>query len=224
MADKKDSKFALPSDVGHDFSEERHVLTYKPKINYEEPPQTDEGRTQEDRQENNQIQEATQRLQDLIKGYSAVEHLADIAQQKIDNRVDEGGGLDIQLDPKRDAHVIGALKRCFPEAVDHSKITYEMYQHCLARMNSQINIQGVSQEEILAARNNPLQTNFGGLNQPAGSNRTEVSEVSNVAPIDLEAFQNTAVLALFALLLPLISAKITQDIGIHLATAPHSPI
>jgi hypothetical protein len=222
LANKKDVTFNLPSDSGHDFTEQKHVLTYKPKIKYEEPAQKIDGYPSPPRVEDDAIQQATQRLKDLINGYAALEHLTEIAQQKVDKRVEEGGGLDVQLDPQKDAYVIAALKRCFPEATDHTKISYQMYQNCLARVNAQAVAPGINPVDVIAAKNNPLQTDFGGKNKPAGSNRTEIAAPSGVKPVDLEAFQSTAVIALFALLLPLISQKNALDIFQHLTSAPHS--
>lgn len=225
MAKKEDTLTPSPGDVGHSFEREDIVLNYKPTIEYEEPPQEDVG--QAPIEENREIEEARNRTQQLIDNYKKINDLTDIAQRRIDNRVQAGGGLEIQLDPQRDAHVISALKRCFPEAKAHNKITYEMYKQCLARMNkSPGSVPQVRATDVQAAKEDPLRTDFGGFNAPPGLNRPEIASpaAGSIQPIDLSAFQAAGVLALFQLLYPYIKKEDKLEILEHLATAPHKPI
>lgn len=225
MANKEDKTIALPDDIGGSFDEERRILTYKPSIEYEEPPQEDIDYGVAD-PETSEIEDARKRTESIIENYKSINQLTNIAQGRIDSRIEAGGGFEINLDPARDAQVVSALKRCFPEAKDHSKISYEMYKQCLMRMNKAAgSTPGISPADVQTAKEDPLRTNFGGIGSPPGMNRTEISSpASNVAPIDLAAFQAAGVLALFQLLYPLIKKEDKEEILQHLATAPHKPI
>lgn len=228
MARKEDKTGdILPSDLGHSFEVEDNILNYKPKIEWEEPEQQFLEQPEPTIEQESELAGLRKRTQDLIDGYKSVVGLIDIAQDKIDNRVKTGGGFDVQLDPKVDANAIAALKRCFPEATDYSKISYEMYKHCLARMNKNATdaIPKVSDNDIQAAKQDPLRTDFGGMGNLPGQNRTEISAPGNpIQPIDIGAFQIAGVLALFKMMYPLIKKEDKKEIAEHLVETPHKPI
>jgi hypothetical protein len=214
---KQDSTFHMPSDVGHDFQEQRQTLKYKPKIFFEEPGQIPEQSLNPTADESTAIEDARSRLKDLINGYSALDKALTLAEDKLESR----SQIDIVLDPVKDAVCCAAIKRCFPEIQDNTKISYEMYKTCLAKMNANAKTQTVSNADILTAKTEPLRTSFGGMGTQPGGNRTEINAPSSVSPIDLEAFQAAGVIALFTLMLPLLTQQTAKAIGIHLASAPH---
>jgi len=80
----------------------------------------------------------------------------------------------------------------------------------------------LSLSDVLTASNNPTKTDFGGLSNQQGQNRAEISSpASSVKPVDLEVFQAAGILALFALLRPLIKTEDAAAVNTHIATAGH---
>lgn len=219
----------LPGSRGDSFSDrDDYILRFKPNLSYIEPEQLadEDGLLSANaRTETDEISQARQRTEALIKNYDAVNKLADLAQQRIDDKVKTSGGLDIVLDPVRDAHVISALKRTFPKATDYSRITYDQYKHCLKEQSKQQVTPAITPKDIQDAKSDPNRVDFGGLKNPAGSNRAELSSLANSPkPIDLTAFQAAGILILFKLLRPYIQAEDEQRVARHLVEVPHRPI
>ena len=219
MAIKKDELGGvfLPNMEGDSFSDDREILTNKPKIEYEEPP-TEYDAYERAPEELDTLDDVRNRVDGLRKSYNAIEKLADLAQARIDQRV---GNYTVSLDKDADSHVIEAIKRAFPEAKDPTKITFEMYKQCLARANPSV-IPSVSMKDILDAKNDPLRTDFAGLGSTPGQNRPEVSSPAKlVEPLNLQDFQDSIVKKLFSLLTPFISGLADQKIMQHKIDTPH---
>lgn len=182
--------------MADDFNQERDVLTYRPNIQYEEPDVelfTDEPLDEQI----NTLEDARQATNDLSKSYSAVEKLAELAQKRVDDRV---GNYVVNLDPKADALTIAAIKRAFPEAADPTKISFEMYKQCLSRANVPA-LPEITTADLLAAKKDPLKTDFSGYGMPAGMNRPEITNPAKIVePLDMEEFQQDLLKQLFELL------------------------
>lgn len=209
--------FQLPDMVTHDFEQERDILTRKPDIHYEEPIADD---FYQDPQEISptSLEDARQEVDNLIKSYKAVEQLSALAQERIDKRV---GNYTVSLDPEVDASVIDAIQRSFPEAKDPTKITYEMYKQCLARVDKST-LPQISDQDLVDAKKDPLKTNFSGYGNPSGMNRPEVSSPARVVdPIDLKKFRQSAVKNLFELLQSFNIPYIEWRFKRHLLTEKH---
>jgi hypothetical protein len=222
---KKNSlNITMPGDVGHSFEQDDFLLNYRPKIEFVEPVQ--EFSEPPLLVEEETIDSSRDRTQSLIDGYRGVVGLIDIAQQKIDLRVKAAGGLSIRLDPVKDQHVISAMKRRFPDKADSTIIDYEDYKQVVDCVNSHGPIlPTITTADLRAAKADPLRTDFGGVGNQNGENRPEISSATEtVAPIDLDAFKKGAVIALFALLYPLIKKEDKIEILQHLVTAPHNPV
>lgn len=223
MARKKDTNFTLPNDVGGSFEEEDFILNYRPTIEFVEPPQ--EAYEFPEEVPIDTIDGLRDRTQKLINGLDAAVKLADLAQKRVDERVVADGGFASQLDSVKDAQVIAAMKRRFPDKADPTRITYDDYKEALnCLQQSAVDPPAVSADDIRTAQADPYKINFGGRDNQEGQNRAELSSpASSVSPVDLEAFQKAGILALFALMLPLIKIEDTKEIVKHLATAPHKP-
>jgi hypothetical protein len=192
-----------PDDPATDFSQENFVLNYRPEIRYVSPePEVDFTPAEEIPPT---VEEARSRTGEVIKGYRSVQKLADIAQRRIDNRVEAAGGIIVQNDPIQDSPVVAAIKRQFP-GEDGSRITYAMYKKCLEKLNAQSEAPVIQGTDVLSARVDPLRTDFGGLSNTQGNNRAELSSVASqiIKPIDQDSFQKAAVAGIFKLMLPLI--------------------
>jgi len=222
MADKENSSTPPePSDLGNSFDNEDRILNYKPRIDYEEPDQIPEERSIP--VEKAELAQLRNRTADLIAGYQSVRQLVAVAKKRVDDRVAAGGGMEVKLDPKADAMAINALKRCFPDATDHTKITYEQYKICLTRMSKigQLAPQ-VSQIDMDLAKKNPLLVEFGGLANRAGENRPEISSpANNIKPVDTEQLQTAGTLAMFKKMYPLIHREIEAEIQKHTSSKKH---
>lgn len=225
MAKKEKLKFPGPSDLGHDFSDDDFILNYRPTIEFVEPAQEPLFEDFIPPIEEPTIDSFRQRTEDLIKSYQAIQQLAEQAQKRIDNRVVADGGFDMKLDPVTDAHVISAIKRCMPNSKDPTTITFQDYKDALACLAAQTpDLPLPTQKDIQDAKSDPTRTNFGGLNNKGGQNRPEVnSAASTVKPLDLSAFQAAGVVALFALLLPMVKAEDKAEVDKHLMSAKHGP-
>ena len=222
MADKE-SKFTTPEtdDLGNSFDRENRILNYKPTIEYEEPVQIQE--EQSVPFEKTGLAEIRNRTQDLISGYQSVRDLVVLAKKRIDDRVAVGGGMEVKLDPKVDSTAIAALQRCFPNATDYTKITYEQYKTCLVRQAKMGQLAPqVVQSDVDLAKKNPLQTEFGGLANQMGENRPEVSSpAGNIKPVDTQQLQTAGVLTLFKKMYPLIRRELEAEIQKHETTKKH---
>jgi len=261
MANKDDRYIPLPGDVSHDFTEEDRILNFKPTIDFVEPEQVPDDQSVQETEKKgpeNTLEDARKRAQNIVDGLRAVVALIDIAQARIDRRVNaavsgkagtsvgsigtnpslKGGtgsagetvttasissGVVIKLDPTKDAHVIAAMKRRFPEKTDPTAITYEDYKQVIDCVHAHApDAPAVSVTDMKAATTNPQRTDFGGYSNQQGENRPEVSSSANsIKPIDLEQFQYASILALFALLYPLIKMEDQLTIAQHLMTVPH---
>jgi hypothetical protein len=222
MANKED-KLGAPNtdDLGNSFEKEDQVLNYKPRIEYEEPEQITEERPISE--EPPGLSEIRDRTQNLISGYQSVRKLVALAKKRIDDRVAAGGGMEVKLDPKADAMVISALQRCFPNLTDYTKITYEQYKTCLARLTKMGQMAPqIAQADIDFAKQNPLQTQFGGLINQAGENRPEISSPANmIKPVDTQQLQTAGTLSLFKKMYPLIHREIINEVQRHEVTKKH---
>lgn len=222
MANKEDKNISpTTEDLGNSFDQEDRVLNYKPRIDYEEPDQIPEERVIPETK--TELTQLRNRTVDLVAGYQSVRQLVTIAKKRIDDRVVAGGGMEVKLDSKVDASVISALQRCFPDATDHTKITYEQYKTCLTRMSKMGQMAPqVSQAEVDLARGNPLLVEFGGLSNQAGENRPEISSpAGNIKPVDTQKLQTAGVLTLFKKMYPLIRRELEAEIQKHETTKKH---
>jgi len=216
---KKDYRVNLLNEGGKLFEETDYILNYKPVIEYVEPP--DEYLEDELIVIDPTLDDLRDRTQKLMEGYKNLVELANLAEKRLDNRVKADGGLVMELDPDIDAATISAVKRKFPNE-DPAKITYDMYKKALKCANKGAPpIPQVTADDIKRERTNPLKTDFGGWNAPPGDNRIEKQE-NNISPLDLGVFQTAAVIALFALLLPMISSNTSAAIATHSVTLPHT--
>lgn len=175
------------------------------------------------------LDELRDRTEQVVNGLEAIAKLTDLAQKRIDQRVNAAGGLTVKLDPVKEAHVIAAMKRKFPDKEDPTQITYDDYKKALDCVQqaapSEDSLPTVTAKDIRDAKADPNRTNFGGASNQQGENRPEISSpISSLEPLDLNKFQKEAVKALFALMLPLIVAQDQLSIAQHLITAPHKPI
>jgi len=211
----------LPNQVGNSFYKEDSILNYRPTIKFIEPEQ------EEDEQEFVElpptINDNKNRTQVLVDGFNNISKVLDKAQQRVDDKVKLTGGLSIKLDPIKDFNVISAMKRKFPDKKDPAVIDYEDYKKALDCINNNSpNLLNVSNADIELAKQNPLKTDFGGSNNTNGENRSDLSSpFSTVQPVDISKYQKVAVLALFAMLLPMIKAEDKKEVALHLATVPH---
>ena len=219
---KEDQVYPLEGDSGHDFSEEDHILNWRPKIQWVEPDSEFlEGVDTVEVSDN--IEDVRNRVKDLVDGYKRVSSLIDLAVKRIDARVKSGGGLEVNLDPIADQSVIAAIKRRFPKE-DSSKITYKMYKQALQCMQAGAPlVPAVTAANVRAAKADPTTTNFGGYGNKAGTNRPEVNSLGQAAkPVDLQEYQKNAVISLFKLMEPLISNNSSAAVKLHERTNKHS--
>lgn len=221
MGRKKDQEFPLNNDSGNDFSEEDHILHYKPKIEWVEPPEEflEEFPDVEIKEE---VAENRRRTEDLISGYSRVKELTDMVKKRVDARIEAAGGFEIPLDPIVDAQVVGAIKRRFPKEKG-DKLTFDMYKKALDCLSKQAKpAPAVTIDDIRRAKSNPTTTDFGGLGAKPGQLRPEISSSANfMKPVDLNKYQKNAILALFKMLYPLVSGDTDAKIKKHEMTKVH---
>lgn len=192
-----------------DFSSDRDIINFKPRISFVEPPQI-EGEPPTAKPEPLTIDEVQRGIQELIDAYRRVEQIADITQARVDQRAKN---LEINLDPLVDAPTIDSIKRAFPDKKDPTKITFDDYRHCLGELNSHAenNVPTLSQEDLDKALSDKLKTDFGGLGKPSGLNRPELDSASQIIkPINIPEFQKEAVEGTFNLMKPLITSLIKK--------------
>jgi hypothetical protein len=215
------NKSSFPIEAPEDFGDDDFVLNYRPRIGYVEPDQISVESTLEP--EPPQLEDIRNRVEDLIKGYRAVQQLADATQKRVDARVKAAGGMTVKLDPVIDAPTIAALKRQFPDQ-DPTIVDFDKYRTSLIKQR-ELSPEGptVTSADIRAAKPDNLRTNFGGVNNVQGENRAEVSSpAKTLKPVDLDALQAAQVVALFALMLPMISNQDSAAISRHVKTTPHA--
>jgi len=226
VANKKDVTIPMPGDIGNSFEETDEILNYRPLIEYVEPDPQYFQPAVDVKPEPETIDSIRDRTQNLINGLSAVAKLVDIAQKRIDARVKANGGLTIKLDPKRDYHTIAAMKRRFPDKLDPTQITYDDYKgalDCLQKTAPAATTGGMPQvtaADIRTAGSDPNRTTFGGSDNKHGENRAELSS-PGMEPIDLDAFQKAAVIAIQKLLKPLDRKDIKEEIRKHKLDTKH---
>lgn len=219
MGVKKRASIPLPGDLGHDFEDDHNILNFRPEIGFVQPPDEvlDGGGdiyfpidTSDDT-----IDTLRQRAQELRNGYEKLHKLSEIAQQRIDERVNSAGGFEMELDPNVDAHVIAAIKRRYPEKTDPNKITYDDYKRCLSNIANYQELPSIDPEEVRAAKSDPYRTDFGGYGAKPGDNRIEKqATVQNMQPLDINQFQANAIIKLFEMLKDMIIDLIKQVVGI----------
>jgi len=219
MAGSVDKKSA-PLDENLDFTEEDHLLHYRPRIEWEEPP--DEYLTDTStKPASTDIETTRQKTEALINGYKRVNQIIDLVKKKIDSRVKAQGGLDVKLDSLQDQATIAAIKRKFPDK-DASKITYDMYKDALACMNkASLSPLAVTSADIKAAKADPTTTSFGGYGSQPGALRAEISNPMAMKPVDLKDFQKKAVVSLFKLMEPMVTANSKGQVAAHEKTKKH---
>ena len=222
MSRKKDEvDYSLPGDVGHDFEDEADILNYKPTIVWDPPP-PEEG-DEPAPAEATYVNDSRKRAEGIAEGYSRIVALTNAVQLKIDDRVKKLGGLTITLDPVQDFATIAAIKRRFPDIKDPTKLTYDMYKKALAcaQQNTKPTVPRITAKGILAARQNPALTNFGGYGEQPGNLRREIVGPSFGKPVNMDEFQKNASLDLFKLQEVLRLAETTAQIKIHETTMKH---
>lgn len=216
MADKKTQTLVLPNDEGLSFEDDYDILSFRPEIRFVEP---DPEESDEPPQEVLTIDSFKDRAVAARDNLNAIAKLFDALQDRIDIR---GKDFSAKVNPIQDAVVLAAMKRRFPDK-DPNNVTYQDYKealNCLSR--SAVTPPAISAADIAAGKVDPLKTNFGGLENQNGENRPEISSpLSSIKPIDTDAFQKSAVLALFALMLPLLQQQTAQGITQHIKTTPH---
>lgn len=219
MARKKDQVIPLPNDVGNNFDDERDFLNFKPNIDFVSPdfipseadPQDDRFGVSDD-----EIGHKKDLIENHLKEFSALVELADLAEARIDARVDALGGLDIQLDPVVDASIISAMKRTFPNDPNPQKISYAQYKAALKKISGAAKTPPTfGPTDLRAAQENPYKTDFGGAGLAPGLGRPEISSSGRVIePLSLEDFVAAAIMALFSLLITLITGLIKSVVGL----------
>lgn len=214
MAKKKNQTIPLPSDVGHDFEDDHDILTFRPTIAFVSP-EKQPSIPGSDHFVEDDLAAEKQNITDLVSRYDAVAELVDMAEARIDDRVESLGGLDIQLDPVVDGPIIAAMKRMFPDD-NPQKITYAQYKHALKSVSKASKPPPkFGPLDIRNAQENPLKTDFGALSLPPGMARPEIQAGSKVIePISIPEFIQAAILALFGLLISLITDLIKSVVGI----------
>ena len=211
MSKKQDLSAYFPDEDSFS-SNDDFILNYRPVIDFVEPDQTPAEAPSEEVIPT--LDTAISDTQEVISGLKAVAALAEEVQRRVTNRVASSGGVDIKLDPIKDYSTISAMKRKFPDRADPSVITYEDYLAALECLQKQATSpQSVTAADIMSAQQDPLRTDFGGYSNQNGENRAEISSsASSVQPLDIESFQKQGILALFAMLRPLVIKEIVNQV------------
>jgi hypothetical protein len=219
MGLKERTSLPMPDELGHDFEDDHHILTFRPKIAFIQPPtqELDGGDdinfpvdTSDD-----SIDAMRQQARELRNGYEKLHKLAEITQGRIDQRIAADGGFEMHLDPQVDAHVIAAIKRRYPDKTDPNKITVEDYKRCLSNIANSVTLPGIDPEAVRAAKSDPYRTDFGGYGNKPGDNRVErQTSVQGIQPLDINKFQANAIIKLFEMLKDMITDLIKSVVGI----------
>ena len=195
--------------ASRDFSSDRDVINFRPQISFIEPPQI-EGEPQPAAPTPPSIDEVQKSVQGLVDGYRKVEQIADITQDRIDQRAKN---FEVNLDPVVDATTIESIKRAFPNKKDPTKITFDDYRHCLKELNdnAEDKVPTISQEDLDRALGDKLKTDFAGLGKLNGLNRPELDPGHQIVkPLNIPAFQKEAVAGTFKMMKPLITDLIKK--------------
>lgn len=188
-----------------DFSPQRDVVNFRPRIEFIEPEQIDEEVAAEEAPPT--VDEVKSDIQNVIDEYAKIEALADVAQERLDDRAE---GFEINLDPIVDSHIIDAMRRSFPDK-DPTKISFDDYKKSLQCINlhSENKVQTVDPAEQFRALGDLNRINFGGLGKPNGLNRPDLDSASSpVDPINIPVFQAEQIAALFVKMAPKIAGLI----------------
>jgi hypothetical protein len=189
------------------------ILNYRPTIAFVEPEQTP-GEPHVVQPETT-LDDTLNRADKVVADLNSIAALSDTIQQSVDAKVIALGGLDIKLDPNRDFATIAAMKRRFPEKKDPTTISYNDYRAALDCLQmGALALQQVDPKDVLNAQLDPFRTSFGGLDNVNGQNRPELSSAANIQPLNIAAFQEQALLALFKMLEPLITKLIGKVVGL----------
>ena len=220
MPSKRPNDPSVHTLSGNDFEDEHEILTSRPQIEWEPPPP-------EDGEELKPavipvFEENRRRAEAIVEGYKRVVKLVDSLQTQIDKRVENAGGLEISLDPKKDVSTISAIKRRFPDVKDPTKIDYKTYKKALACSQPKLTVPALTMEDILKARQNPTTTNLGGLGEKPGALRQQNIGPQFGDPVDLDQFQKNAVLDLFKMMEGLIGDKAKEEVEEHERTVKHT--
>ncbi len=199
-----------------DFTSERTVLNYRPKITYIEPDQIDEDLSIDVSPEVADSEESTidsvkQESIDLIEEYKQIEVLSDLAQERIDARSKD---LIIELDKEQDAHILDALQRHFGDP-NKTSITYNDYKQCLTEIHelSEANFLEVNPKDIENGASDPFKNTFGSMGMKPGLGRPELEkQLQPIKPLDMAAFQSNGILTLFELLKPLLGEFVIKKV------------
>lgn len=206
------------------FEKDDFILNYRPQIDFVEPDQ--EPYEIPEIEVKPTIDAVRQDANELLNGLHVANKLIDSLQERVDNRVNSLGGVTVKLDPNKDYATVAAIKRRFPNKEDPTVITYDDYKevlNCIKKNSPTPPL--ITTTDIKDAAQDPYRTEFGGSDNQQGENRPEISSpMENIKPLDLDAFQKAGILAIFALMLPLIKVESQKDIALHLATVPHKPI
>jgi len=207
MAKKEKTHLPLSDDTGRDFADDDFILNYRPKIDFVAPEHVPSEKQLSSEDVDDVQQSLRERTRNLIAGFEALGKLAELAETRIDQRMQALGGLDIHLDPYKDAGVIMALKRRFPDKVDTSVITYEDYKECVkGQKNATAAQPGLTVQDMRNAQADPLRTDFGGLWLRPGESRPEINSTgTTVEPVSLVEFQANALITLFGMLKDMIT-------------------
>lgn len=185
------------------FSQQRDILNFKPRINFVEPDQIDDELPV--REQPVSLDSVKSDTDQLIADYAQIEDLSNLAQQRIDDR---SAGLTIQLDSQADAHIISAVQRHFGDP-NKTSITYDDYRECLDHINDQANFTLVDPAEVQKASQDQFRTDFGVFG--ADSPRPDLqSEAQSIQPVDLKSFQIQQLEELLKLLTPGITGIATK--------------
>jgi len=223
MAKKKNQVIPMPNDVGHDFEDDRKFLHFRPTIAFVEPEQ-EIGESGTEPFQEDIIADNKNKIESMMADLDAIGVIADEAQKSIDDRVESLGSLSIALDPIVDATTISAMKRLFPNEPDPKRITYDQYKEALRKvMKHGKPSPTIGPLRMKEMQENKNKTDFGILALPPGMGRPEVSNSGGgLSPLNMGAFQALAVIALFALLLPLITKFVLEQIAIHYSMPGHT--
>jgi hypothetical protein len=216
VAKKGKEGIPVPGDVGSSFEDDHDILNFRPDIFFVSPEPEPSEATGETTFTDDDLGARKQDTEDLISRYDAVAELIDMAEERIDQRVEALGGLTIQLDPKVDGPTIAAMKRMFPDNPFPTQITYGQYKHALKTVTGKAkDPPGFGPLDIKHAQENPLKTDFGALSLQPGMGRPEITSGSQILePISLPDFILAAVMALFTMLISMIIDLIKSVVGI----------
>ena len=198
------------------FSKQRNILNFRPKIYFIEPDQIDEDTEtflgKKDPPDPNAIQtidENKEEVSSLIEEFKEIEELCDLAQERINTRAKD---MIINLDPQQDAHIIDSLRRHFNDPTKNS-ITYDDYIHCLNQTyeQSESNFFEIDPKEIELGASDPFRNTFGSMGLESA--RPELDpKLQPIKPIDMASFQEDGIIKLFEMLKPLLTPFVVKKI------------